>query len=179
MPPVPEMTEAQPSRWHSLRPWSRHSLVLLVSGLAYVATGISYILAAPTPARLDALQIALLWTDPFNAWFEPFAIWGCIFILTGLAAVLSSRWPPASETWGYTMMTGLSSAWGLFYLVGVFFGSSPSNLSGFVAWCLLGFVWWAVSGLRNPAPVVVFVPVKDKEDAERLDHIVKNSEMRS
>lgn len=170
MPPVLPMSPSQPHRWHSLRPWSRHSLVLMISGMAYVLTGLSYILSEATSSRTEALQIALIWA--------PFEVWGLVFILTGLAAILSSRWPPASETWGYTMMTGLSVAWGLFYLTGVFFGSPLVNLSGFLVWSLLGFVWWAVSGLRNPAPTIVYVPVTEEELA-RIQRVASNGELRS
>lgn len=129
--------------WKGIRPWKRHSLVLMVAGLVYVAIGISYILAEPTETRLIALHYALQWF--------PIATWGWIYVGAGSLAVLSSRWPPVSETWGYTVLTGLSSAWSLFYLFGVVvWHSPPTNLSGVMSWGLIAFMWWAISGLKNP-----------------------------
>jgi hypothetical protein len=130
-------------RWRSLKPWKRHSLVLLVAGLAYVFIGISYIYAEPSPTREVALRYALNWL--------PLSGWGLWFIATGLITIISSRWPPVSRTWGYTLLTGLSVAWGGFYLVGIMFGHSPiTNISGAIVWGTFGFLWWAISGLVDP-----------------------------
>ena len=115
----------------------------MVAGLAYVGIGISYMVAEPTTSRSMALAVAFAWWD--------IQLWGCIFILTGLLSILSSRWPPISKTWGYMVMTGLSTAWSMFYLTGILFMGSPwTNISGFLTWGLIGFLWWAISGLRNP-----------------------------
>lgn len=125
------------------RPWQRHSLVLMVAGMVYVMIGISYIIAKPIDSRLVALEYALKWFS--------LDIWGIWFIITGLMSMLSSRWPPISKTWGYTMLTGLSSAWSGFYLAGILFGHSPiQNVSGVLSWGLIAFLWWAISGLINP-----------------------------
>lgn len=132
--------------WLGVRPWKRHSLVLMVAGFVYVAIGISYIWAEPTPTREVALHFALQWISLEH--------WGVIFICAGLLAIISSRWPPVSETWGYTVLTGLSSAWSAFYLVGVlFWHSPPTNLSGVMSWGLIAFMWWAISGLINPSDI--------------------------
>ena len=126
-----------------LRPFKRHSLVLLVAGLVYSAIGVSYILAEPTSSRQSALTVALDWM--------PISGWGSLFIFTGSLSIISSRWPPVSETWGYTALTGLSAAWSAFYLTGVVFqNSSISNLSGALSWGMIAFMWWAISGLKNP-----------------------------
>lgn len=129
--------------WKGVRPFLRHSLVLSVAGAVYVAIGVSYLKAKPTPTRVDSLYYALKVLDYNN--------WGYVFMLVGVLSVISSRWPPVSEKWGYFVLTGQSSAWALFYLVGiVFHGSSPSNFSGVLSWGLIGFMWWAISGLVNP-----------------------------
>ena len=142
--------------WWGIRPWRRHSLVLMVAGLAYVAIGNSYILAAPTEARRRALVIAL-------SWF-PIQYWGAIWIMVGVGAIISARWPPVVETWGYVALTGLSAGWSATYLMGIIFKGAPS--SGFtqvIVWGLMAFLWWAISGLVNPDKVVVIT-------SERLDH---------
>ena len=128
--------------WLGVRIWKRHSLVLLVAGLVYIMIGISYVLADPTPSRAASLKIALRWLELSH--------WGGIFILSGLLAILSSRWPPFSETWGYTVLTGLSAGWAGFYLVGVLDGAPRQGLSGVLSWGLIAFMWWAISGLVNP-----------------------------
>lgn len=130
--------------WRGIRSFQRHSLVLMVAGLVYILIGVSYLLSTPTPSRLDALHYAVGLLD-YNHW-------GFVFVFVGLLALVSSRWPPISETWGYQALTGLSVAWSGFYLTGVlFYGSPSSNLSGALTWGLIGFLWWGVSGLSNPS----------------------------
>lgn len=132
--------------WRALRPWKRHSLVLMVAGLVYICIGFSYIFAEPTRAKTSALSVALSWM--------PFEAWGGVFIFAGLLSIMSSRWPPVSKTWGYMVLTGLSAGWSAFYWVGIVFeNSSLSNLSGVLAWGLIAFMWWAISGLLNPNDV--------------------------
>ncbi len=126
-----------------MRPIRTHGLVLMVAGFVYIAIGFTYLTAEPTPARVEALKYALNWVD-FNTW-------GYVWILVGLLSIISSRWPPVSETWGYTVLTGQAAAWGLFYGAGVIFADTPvSNLSGVLSWGLIGFMWWAISRLVNP-----------------------------
>lgn len=129
--------------WRGIRPWKRHSLVLFIAGLVYILIGFSYMAVEPGPGRRAALQFALDW------W--PLNVWGFIFVLAGIMSIISSRWPPISETWGYTVLTGLSAAWSSFYGFGVIFGDAPtSNLSAMLTWGVIAFLWWAVSGLVNP-----------------------------
>lgn len=129
--------------WIGVRPFLRHSLVLLVAGAVYVAIGYSYLQTEPNAARLDALYYALKVTSYNN--------WGFVFMVVGILAVISSRWPPVSEKWGYFVLTGQSVAWALFYLTGILFhDSAPANIVGVLSWGLIGFLWWAISGLVNP-----------------------------
>ena len=132
-------------RWMALRDWKRHSLVLAVAGTVYVLVGVSYIASTANASRESALRLALAWM--------PLPAWGCIWIVVGLLAILSSRWPPASETWGYTTMTALASAWAAFYGLGILLGSPTQNVSGVLVWGLVAFMWWAISGLVNPGKV--------------------------
>lgn len=133
-------------RWVGLRPFQQHSQVLLVAGLAYCGIGLSYILADPTPGKAKALSIALGWWD--------LGRWGWVFIIAGILAVISSRWPPISRSWGYVALTGLSSGWSAFYLVGIIFDDSPlTNMSSVVIWGLIAYLWRSISGLRNPGDI--------------------------
>lgn len=132
--------------WVGLRPWKRHSLVLLVAGLIFCMIGFSYTVSEVAPARQQALYVALKWM--------PMPGWGAVFIFAGLLAILSSRWPPISKTWGYMVLTGLSAGWAAFYFVAIVIGESPiANISGTFSWGLIGFMWWAISGLLNPNDV--------------------------
>lgn len=143
------MSETVPEkvrRFWGIRPFERHSLVLMVAGFVYIAIGFTYLTAEPTPVRVHALQYALNWLS-YNHW-------GVVFMLVGLMAIISSRWPPISETWGYVVLTGQSAAWALFYMAGVVFGDAAnSGLTAVMSWGLIGFLWWAISGLVNPALV--------------------------
>jgi hypothetical protein len=132
--------------WKGIRPFKRHSLVLLVAGGVYVLIGISYISTGATPARRASLVVAERWMS--------FEAWGFVWILAGVLAIVSSRWPPVSKTWGYMVLTGLSAAWAGFFLMGMIFADAPdSNATGTFAWGLVGFLWWAISGLLNPNDV--------------------------
>lgn len=125
-----------------LRPWKRHSLVLAVLGTIYVLLGVTFF-APPGPGRDKTVQAAI---DVM-----PLPAWGVVFIIVGLLSLLSSRWPPASETWGYTALSSLSALWGTVYIWGVvIYGNPASTLSGTLVWFGLAFLWWAISGLVNP-----------------------------
>lgn len=138
----------------STRPFKRHGLVLTVAGISYILTGITYILAEPTENRKIALRIALEWF--------PIEFWGSVFIVVGASAIISSRWPKFSDSWGYALLTGLSLGWSATYLMGVIIEDSPiSNLTGALNWGLLAFLWWAISGFVNPDKTVVVVITDD------------------
>lgn len=137
-----------PRRWIGIRPWTRHSLVLLVAGLAYIGIGSAYYYIIPGGPRWEALVVARHWM--------PLDIWASVFVLVGFMSIISSRWPPFADSWGYAVLTGLSSGWGAFYFAGVIFDDSPvSNLTGGFVWWLVAFMWWAISGLMNPDQVVI------------------------
>lgn len=126
----------------ALRAWQRHSLVLAVAGTVHVLVGASYILATANPSREASLRLALSWM--------PLSVWGIVWITVGVLAIVSSRWPPASETWGYTAMTGLNAAWAAFYAGSILLGAPAQGVSGVLVWGLMAFLWWAISGLVNP-----------------------------
>lgn len=133
-----------------IRPFKRHSLVVMVAGAFYTSMGLVYIWSEPTQGRKEALAVALN--------FAPIEFWGTVFMLCGLMSIISSRWPPITETWGYILLSALSTGWSATYLLGVILEDSPpSNLSGTLSWGLTAFIWWAVSGLVNPDKTIVVV----------------------
>jgi hypothetical protein len=134
-------------RWWGLRPWKRHSTILMVIGFMFFLAGIQYIVTKPSKAREEALYTLTQ--------FAPVEFWGALFAAAGLMAMISSRWPPLAETWGYMVLTGLSSGWAATYLTGVIFFHTPAaNLSQVIIWGCFGFMWWAISGLPNPERTV-------------------------
>jgi hypothetical protein len=135
-------------KFWGLRPWKRHSTILMVVGILYALIGFQYIITPNIRAREISL-VAILQIAPIE-------FWGSVFVLCGLLTAVSSRWPPFAETWGYMMLTGLSSAKAATYLVGFLLYHSPkSNLTGSIVWGLLAFIWWAISGLLNPDSTAV------------------------
>lgn len=131
-----------------LRPWKRHSTILMVVGFMFVLFGFGYIFSKPTEGRTASLQVILQ--------VAPIQFWGTLFVLAGLLSMLSSKWPPLTETWGYMVLTGISSGWAATYFLGwAFFHSSVTNLGQSVVWSILAFMWWAISGLPNPEKIVV------------------------
>lgn len=140
-----------------MRPWTRHSMVLLVAGLAYIGIGCSLIGNDLPPTREQSLIVALR--------FFPVDVYGWVFALCGGLAVLSSRWPAMAETWGYVVLTGLSAGWGTTYLMGVIVAHTPkANISSALVWGLIAFMWWAISGLVNPNKVVVMTSHELRRD---------------
>jgi hypothetical protein len=130
-------------KFWGLRPWKRHSTILMVVGILYSLIGYQYIFGPANPNR-DRSLVAVLQ-------FAPIEVWGMVFFVAGILTSISSRWPPFAETWGYMMLTGLSSAWAASYLIGTLFYHSPrNNWTGAIVWGLLAFIWWAISGLLNP-----------------------------
>lgn len=131
-----------------LRPLKRHGMILIVAGFIYVIIGIAYIVGPPNPSRDIALRVLLT--------IAPMAFWGSLFILAGVLSMISSKWPPFAEKWGYSVLTSLSIGWAAAYLTGIVFAQAPwSNFNGVLAWGLISFMWWAISGLMNPVVVVV------------------------
>jgi hypothetical protein len=132
-----------PRKWWGLRPWKRHSTILLVGGSLYILVGFQYAITKTTPGREVALAVVLQ--------VAPINFWGSLFVIAGLLTIISSKWPPMTETWGYSVLTGFSSGWAATYLTGIIFYHSPkANLTQVFLWGVLGFMWWAVSGLPNP-----------------------------
>lgn len=130
-------------RFIGVRPWQRHSLILMIAGSIYIGIGLSYMRTDISPIKAQALHVALSWMDIKH--------WGVVFVIAGALAIISARWPPISETWGYTVLTGLSAAWASFYGTAVVFDfSMESNFSSALVWFLIAFLWWAISGLVNP-----------------------------
>jgi len=138
---------AKARRLWGLRPWKRHSMIVTVGGFLYVLIGFLYVRSPPSPGRQLALKVVLQ--------VAPIQVWGGVFMLAGFLSMISARWPPFSEKWGYMVLTGMSSGWAATYLLGVlFFGAPSASLSQVLVWAILAFMWWAISGLANPDAAV-------------------------
>lgn len=137
-----DMDENVVRKFWGLRPWKRHSTILMVAGILYMLIGLQYIYGGPVAARDNSLTVILQ--------FAPITVWGWLWVIAGLCALISSRWPPVSETWGYMLLTGLSAAWGATYLMGFLLYHPRTSLSGAIVFGLLAFMWWGISGLVNP-----------------------------
>jgi hypothetical protein len=133
-------------RFVGVRPWTRHSLVLLIAGLVYVVVGVVYIQTPIGGPTWQALTVARSWMTLDH--------WGYLWIVVGLLAIISSKWPPVAEKWGYMALTALAAAWGSFYILGVIFGhTTVGGLATGLLWWLVAFMWWAISGLVSPEEI--------------------------
>ncbi len=123
---------------------TRHSIILVAAGLSFVAMGLSiqnYIVGGP---RYELLVVAR------NV--MPLDWWGWMFILSGLTATIFAHWPHIARTWGYIILTGVSVAWAMFYIMGtVLVKTRFDGLSQGAFWLLQGFIWWSISGLPDVA----------------------------
>src|ERR1700743_667500 len=102
------MDENVVRKFWGLRPWTRHSMILLVAGFLYSLIGYQYIISPPNKTRDDSLLVVLQ--------IAPLQFWGATYLVAGILIMISSRWPPFSETWGYMLLSGLSAAWMATYL---------------------------------------------------------------
>jgi hypothetical protein len=125
-----------------LRPWRRHSTILVVAGFIYTLIGLQYIFGPENPVRDASLVVVLQ--------LAPIEVWGTVFILAGVGSIVSSRWPPLSEIWGYMVLTGLSAAWAATYASAMLIYGAVNSVTGTMVFSLLAFMWWAISGLLNP-----------------------------
>lgn len=136
------------SLWGIRHKWTRHDTILCIGGVMYILLGLSYIMTPPSRNLTIALQALLR--------IAPIQFWGGVFISAGVLALISSRWPPLVETWGYVVLTGISMAWGTAFLTGIVFTDSPrANIAGFLIFSTFAFLWNRISGLRNPEPTGV------------------------
>lgn len=135
--------ERKRDKYLGLRPWTRHSTVLLVAGAFYFILGLLYILGRNA---VEAKSAAYL----FSKWFD--LNWlGSVWMFVGTLTIISTVWPPISKTWGYSIMTGLSAAWASFYAVDIVFMDGPVwQINGALMWGFIAFMWWAISGLVDP-----------------------------
>lgn len=136
------------SFWGLRKGWKRHDVILCVGGLLYALVGVYYMKTSAAASRGISLEILLR--------IAPMSFWGGCFVAAGVVGIISSRWPPFAETWGYVVFTSISAGWAGAYLTGMVFGDAPATnwISTFV-WGLFAFLWWAVSGLLNPDKTAV------------------------
>jgi hypothetical protein len=129
------------------RPWTRHSLVLVVAGTVYILTGFVWLNASTGGPTWSSLDLARNWLSLDG--------WGYVWITVGVVSMFSALWPPKVETWGYMALTGLAVAWGVFYILGFYTekDSSIGMLANGGAWLLVAFLWWAISGLVSPEQI--------------------------
>lgn len=152
-----ENVEYKPYSDFAIRPWSRHSFILLIIGFGHIAIGASYLYLETGGPRFRMLVVAL------NV--APASFWALLFMIIGLFIVLSSIWPKRYDKWGYSIATGLSVGWGAVYIAGAFFQEAyyGANVAMGFIYTMLGFLYWGISGLVNPTDVA-FVVVENERD---------------
>ena len=129
--------------WFSRRPWDRHCGIMLAAGIAYTMIGLVYIIDQQSQAQTEVMYYALR--------IMSFDGWGVGFVTIGLCSIISSVWPNWTKPWGYVALTGWSSAWAMFYIVGAIQAEARIvYFSTGALWGLLAFLWWGVSGLVSP-----------------------------
>lgn len=131
--------------------WSRHSLILIMAGLIYIGLGYSFITAPGYVGKDPSLHSALRLLSMDD--------WGVVYIFTGGLAFSAAFAPLGKKTWGYMVLTALSSAWAFLYVLSVFTGGAPKlTLLSSLIWLLLAFIWWAVAGLLSPEHIKKLMP---------------------
>lgn len=129
-------------RWYHVKPWDRHGLVLMTAGFSYILIGAAFVFSEDSPTRL-AMFHSVYRGLPYS--------WWCVgFMVVGAISVISSRWPSKPRTLGYATLTGWTAGCsGLYVFGGLFTGSTGYLVTGFM-WAVMGFLWWAISGLFCP-----------------------------
>lgn len=128
-----------------LRPWQQHSQVLAVAGFVYLVYGVIGVGPSWDSPRDRTLTLAT---------YIPAWIWMLVWVVVGLLALVSTRWPPSSKTWGYTALAGLAACWSVIYATSTLLGADLArNFGGMLVWALVSYLWYAISGLVNPDDV--------------------------
>lgn len=132
------------SKWLSFKPWDRHGGILVLAGLTYILIGHVYIFDPQPQSEVDVMYFALR--------LMPFDWWGFGFIIVGTTAILSARWPNWHKAWGYSVLTGWSSAWSAFFFAGAILTDAEIvYISTGAMWALMAILWWGVSGMVSPS----------------------------
>lgn len=133
------------------RPWTRHSLVLFVGGVAHILIGYAYLFITPGGPRAKSIAAALQ--------YAPIETWTFVFWVIGIFAMLSSVWPKSYERWGYTILTGFDAGWSAVYLSTILLTDVTvrENLTLGITWAFVAFMWWGISGLVDPEDIVVVI----------------------
>lgn len=125
-----------------LRPWQQHSNVLTVAGFVYITYGLIAVGTDWDPSRAGTLILVT---------HTPALLWMFAWLGVGMLALISTRWPASSKTWGYTALAGLATWWSVVYATSTLLGADPArNVGGTLVWALVAYLWYAISGLVNP-----------------------------
>lgn len=123
-------------RWGTLRPWTQREVIPVLLGLIWVTIGTSYCLDPLSMKATHALVMPLS--------LMPIQGWGSAFVFVGILAIVSSRWPPHQDTWGYVVLAASSAWWACSYLVGFIF-TGGNGWTGFAVWFVLCALIWSVN----------------------------------
>ena len=130
--------------WLSYKPWQRHGIAILISGLFMTFYGFSLLRDGPEFDRnVDMMRVAIR--------LFPLDFWAAIFVVAGLGSAIFSRFKKFRPPWAYSVFCGLAGTWTAQYFAGyILVDGPPRSLYYGSLWaCLLG-IWWAVSGMVNP-----------------------------
>jgi hypothetical protein len=125
-----------------LRPWGARGLVLVILGIIWSLLGTHYVLVPWTPNAREALFVP--------AALAPQWVWGMGWLVAGLLAIVSSRWPPTQDSWGYVALGTTAMLWACFYLFGALRSDLVSGATGSLVWLAVCGLLYAVSRLAEP-----------------------------
>lgn len=151
--------------WRQLRPWRVHSQVVSVAGACWIVIGVLWATSALTPDIRRSLAFPIELLD-FVPGLNPGYAIGAGWVLSGLAAVLSARWPAWDETWGYQALAAWAVIWGMFYFTSwAFWGAPARGLRQTIIFGLFAFFVWSISRLVNPDELVVAIAITEEPPA--------------
>lgn len=135
---------------YGFRPYTRHSFVLMIGGLAYLIMGFVIMGWTIEGPQGTAVAVALR--------VIPAHLWGLIWMSTGALVIFSAWWPAQNDRWGYAALTALAGGWAAIYLAGLFSESNSfAEITGALVWSLVAFLWWGIAGLVNPEDIVIAI----------------------
>lgn len=128
------------------RPWpgTRRGFCLWLLSIAIIVLGaVNYVFTDPSPEGLKSLSFALQISQ------GSVAFWGWTMIGIGLAAGFCSYCHFGRDRYGYIIVCVFTSAWGLGYVTGLFYGAGLRALGGAVIWLLFSGIFIVVAGFPN------------------------------
>lgn len=129
-----------------LKPFGVRGLVLSTLGVLWVLIGVSGLTVGLSP--LSVLTIDYMLDELF---FLNTVTVSAAWIATGIMGIITSRWPPYQDSWGFFFLAPMPMFWALLHLVGAIFHGPILGVLVTVVYAVMCVLLWGISKLEDPS----------------------------